>query len=390
MNRNKVCALGRKLRLGLIGGGPGSFIGPVHRGSALLHEQYDIVASVLSSNPERSVLAGQQLGISRPYATEFDLFEAEKNHAEPIDVLAIITPNNTHYELSVKALECGFHVMCEKPLTNTLENAMDLAKRAEAANRHFYVAYAYTGYSMVRQARAMMAAGMLGDLRMVQCEYVQGHLAELTQAEKDKTNWHMNPEIVGPSLILGDIATHSYHLASFITGTLPSEINADVATVVPGRVADDYCAIMSRYANGARGMFWVTQAGAGAVHGLQIRVFGSKGSLEWVQETPDTLVFRPIDGVAQLFSKGGLGLLPEAAYSGHIAIGHPEGYREAFANLYLDLSENIVAQKQQQTANPLASHSPTIKDGVDGIAFIKTCLKSSNNNGTWEPIPLTS
>lgn len=386
MNRNKASALGRKLRLGLIGGGPGSFIGPIHRSSALLHEQYDVVASVLSSNPERSVLAGQELGIARPYATESELFEAEQNHPEPIDVLAIITPNNTHYELSVKALECGFHVMCEKPLTNTLEDAIDLAKRAQAAKRHFYVAYAYTGYSMVRQARAMVASGMLGDLRMVQCEYVQGHLAQLTDSEKHNSNWHMNPEIAGPSLILSDIATHSYHLASFVTGTLPSEINADVATVVPGRDADDYCAIMSRYANGARGMFWVTQAGAGAVHGLQIRVFGSKGSLQWVQETPDTLVFRPIDGVAQLFTKGGQGLLPEAEYSGHIAIGHPEGYREAFANLYLDLSENIVAQKLQQTASPLASHSPTIKDGVDGIAFIETCLKSSNNNGTWEPI----
>lgn len=386
MNRNKVSALGRKLRLGLIGGGPGSFIGPIHRSAALLHEQYDIVASVLSSDAQRSVRAGKDLGIARPYATDSELFEAERNHAEPIDVLAIITPNNTHYELSVKALDCGFHVMCEKPLTNSLDEAIDLTKRAKAANRHFYVAYAYTGYSMVRQAKAMVAAGMLGELRMVQCEYVQGHLAELTESEKSNSNWHMKPEIAGPSLILGDIATHSYHMASFVTGALPSEINADVGTVVPGRDADDYCAIMSRYANGARGMFWVTQAGAGAVHGLHIRVYGSKGSLEWVQENPETLIFRPIDGVAQLLTKGGRGLLPEGAYSGHIAIGHPEGYREAFANLYLDLSENIVAQNLQQTANPLASHSPTIKDGVDGIAFIDSCLKSSNNNGTWEAI----
>lgn len=386
MNRNKVSALGRKLRLGLIGGGPGSFIGPIHRSAALLHEQYELVASVLSSDPERSMLAGRELGIPRPYATESALFEAERNHAEPIDVLAIITPNNTHYDLSVKALECGFHVMCEKPLSNSLAEAKDLAKRANDADRQFYVAYAYTGYSMVRQARAMMAAGTLGELRMVQCEYVQGHLAELTESEKQNSNWHMRPEIAGPSLILGDIATHSYHLASFVTGILPSEINADVATVVPGRVADDYCAIMSRYANGARGMFWVTQAGAGAVHGLHIRVYGSKGSLEWVQETPDTLIYRPLHGAAQIFTKGGQGLLAEAEYAGHIAIGHPEGYREAFANLYLDLSENIVAKMLEQTANPLASHSPKIKDGVDGIAFIETSLQSSNNNGTWETI----
>ncbi len=386
MNRNKVSALGRKLRLGLIGGGPGSFIGPIHRSAALLHEQFEVVASVLSSNPERSNKAGLALGIPRAYGTEAELFESERNHIEPIDVLAIITPNNTHYGLSIKALECGFHVMCEKPLTNSLEEAVDLAERAADADRHFYVAYAYTGYAMVRQARAMMAAGTLGDLRMVQCEYVQGHLAELTESEKQNTNWHMDPNIAGPSLILGDIATHSYHLASFVTGVLPKEINADVGTVVPGRHSDDYCAIMSRYSNDARGMFWVTQAGAGAVHGLHIRVYGSQGSLEWVQENPDTLIYRPLNAPAQFFTKGGAGLHPETEYASHIAIGHPEGYREAFANLYLDLSENIVAQKLGEKASGLASQSPTIKDGVDGIAFIQCALRSSNNNGTWEAI----
>ena len=222
MSQGSVAAIGRKLRLGVIGGGIGSFIGPIHRGAATLYEQYEVVASVLSSNPERSKSMGESLGISRAYANADELFEAERNHPEKIDVLAIMTPNNSHYALSCKALECGFDVLCEKPLTNTFSEAQDLVKRVDESDNEYCVAYSYTGYPMVRQARAMMESGVLGELRMVQSEYVQGHLAELTESEQDGTNWHMNPEIAGPSLIMGDIATHSYHLASYITGQVPT------------------------------------------------------------------------------------------------------------------------------------------------------------------------
>ncbi|MGB1310952.1 MAG: Gfo/Idh/MocA family protein [Leucothrix sp.] len=386
MSQRTVTALGRKLRLGVIGGGIGSFIGPIHRGAATLYEQYEVVASVLSSNPERSKSMGESLGIPRAYATAEDLFSGERSHPEKIDVLAIMTPNNSHYALSCEALDCGFDVLCEKPLTNTLNEAEDLAKRVAQSNSEYCVAYSYTGYPMVRQARAMMESGVLGELRMVQSEYVQGHLAELTESEKDGSNWHMNPDIAGPSLIMGDIATHSYHLASYITGQEPTSLSADITAIVPGREADDYCGILTRYANKARGSFFVTQAAAGAVHGLRIRVYGSKGSIEWFQERPDELWHRPIDQSAMCLLRGGSGLSAAANRATHVAIGHPEGYIEAFANLYQDLVDVIVARETCVAVDPLARWFPSVEEGVRGVAFVEAAIRSNENDSSWEAL----
>ncbi len=383
MSKGSVSSIGRKLRLGVIGGGIGSFIGPIHRGAATLYEQYEVVASVLSSNPERSKSMGESLGIPRAYATADELFEAERNHPQKIDVLAIMTPNNSHYELSCKALECGFDVLCEKPLTNSLAEAEDLVKRVAESGNEYCVAYSYTGYPMVRQARAMMESGVLGELRMVQSEYVQGHLAELTESEQNGTNWHMDPEIAGPSLIMGDIATHSYHLASYITGVEPTSLNADITAIVPGRSADDYCGILTRYENKARGSFFVTQAAAGAVHGLRIKVFGSKGSIEWFQERPDELWHRQLEQPVQCLIRGGAGLSEAANRATHVAIGHPEGYVEAFANLYQDFADVIIARKTNQEVDPLARWFPTVEDGLQGVKFVETSIKS-NKDSTWE------
>ena len=387
MSETTVSKLGRRLRLGVIGGGIGSFIGPIHRGAAVLHEQYDVVASVLSSNPERSKAMGKELGIPRAYDSAEALFRAERNHPEKIDVLAIMTPNNSHYELSCQALDCGFDVLCEKPLTNDLAEAEDLVKRVAESGKEYCVAYGYAAYPMVRQARAMMASGVLGELRMVQSEYVQGHLATLADGELDGSNWHMQPDIAGPSLIMGDIATHSYHLASFVTGLEPSEISADITAVVPERIADDYCGILSRYENGARGSFFVTQAAAGAVHGLRIRVFGSEGSIEWFQERPDELWHRPIDQAAQLLIRGGPGLSDAANRATHVAIGHPEGYIEAFANLYQDLADVITARELGVEPDPLAADYPNIIDGMRGVLFVEASVRSNQNNASWQPLP---
>lgn len=382
-----VAAMGRKLRLGVIGGGIGSFIGPVHRGAAVFHEQYDVVASVLSSNPERSAEMGRQLGIPRAYHDAAALFAAEKAHDERIDLLAIMTPNNSHYELACAAMDCGIDVMCEKPLTNELAEAQDLAQRAQTQNRLFGVAYAYTGYPMVRQARAMMESGVLGELRMVQCEYIQGHLATLTPSEQDGSNWHMEAEVAGPSLILGDIGTHCYHLAAYITGQEPESVSAEVAALTPGRTAHDYCGILARYANQAKGIFTVTQAAAGAVHGLRIRVFGSQGGLEWFQEQPDELIYRPLAAPEQRLLRGGPGLSAAANRATHIAIGHPEGYAEAFANLYQDMAEHMVARQLGVAVDPLALWYPGIDDGVRGVAFVETALRSSQQNAAWQSLP---
>jgi predicted dehydrogenase len=385
MSLNSVSSIGRKLRLGVIGGGIGSFIGPIHRGAATLYEQYEVVASVLSSNPERSKAMGESLGISRAYSTADELFAGERDHAEKIDVLAIMTPNNSHYELSCKALECGFDVLCEKPLTNTLAEALDLVKRVSESDTEYCVAYSYTGYPMVRQARAMMESGILGELRLVQSEYVQGHLAELTESEQNGTNWHMDPEIAGPSLIMGDIATHSYHLASYITGQEPTSLSADITATVPGRSADDYCGILTRYQNKARGSFFVTQAAAGAVHGLRIRVFGSKGSVEWFQECPDELWYRQIDQPVQCLIRGGAGLSDAANRATHVAMGHPEGYIEAFANLYQDLADVIIARKIGQAVDPLARWFPTVEDGLQGVKFVESAIRS-NQDSSWQTL----
>ncbi|MGB1257485.1 MAG: Gfo/Idh/MocA family protein [Thiolinea sp.] len=376
--------LGRKLRLGVIGGGLDSFIGTVHRGAALLHEQFDVVASVLSSNPERSLRDGERLGLPRPYATAEDLFAGERDHPEKIDLLAIMTPNNSHYDLSIKALDCGFDVFCEKPLTLTVAEAEAIADKLAQTDRVYGVAYAYTGYAMVRQARAMVEEGVIGELRSLQCDYTQGHLAELTEAEKD--NWHMKPEVAGESLILGDIGTHCFHLASYVSGQLPETLSADVTNIVPGRSSHDYCGVLLRYANGARGSFTVTQAIAGGVHGLRIRVSGSKGTLEWDQEYPDELIYRPLNAPEQRLVRGGKGLSAAANRATHVAIGHPEGYKEAFANLYLDIADHILARHQGKQPDPLTLWYPNIADGVNGMKFIAAALQSSNSQSGWQTL----
>ncbi|OMH26276.1 Gfo/Idh/MocA family protein [Motiliproteus sp. MSK22-1] len=384
MHSNKVInSIGRRLRLGVVGGGPGSFIGSIHRAAAQLNEQYEVVAAVLSSDPERSLAAAASLGIARGYATPEVMMVTEAQRDDGIDVLAIMTPNDSHYELACKALEQEMHVICEKPLSNSLTEAEDLQARAQASDSLFCVAYGYSGYPMIRQARAMIEAGDIGEIRMLQCEYIQGHLAELTPSEKDGSNWHMDPNIAGPSLILGDIATHSYHLAAFVTGIDPHSLSADVTSIVPGRRAHDYTAILLRYANNARGMLWVTQAAAGAEHGLHLRVFGSKGGLEWHQEQPNQLLHRRLNQPSQWLTKGGPGLYEAANRISRVAIGHPEGYQEAFGTLYSDFAEAIC---QQITGTPMSDYAcwyPGIEDGVKGVRFVETALASSNQDGKW-------
>lgn len=377
---------GRRLRLGVIGGGPGSFIGGIHRGGAVLDGLYDVVAGAFSSDPEKSLAAAESLRIERGYPDGFSLIDTEAERDDRVDVVTIMTPNNSHFELAKRAMEKGFHVMCEKPLTNTAAQADELARLAKQHDRLFCVAYAYTGFPMVRQARAMVANGDIGDIRMVQCEYIQGHLARLGDDEQRGANWHFDPEISGPSLILGEIGTHAYHLASFVTGMEPTQLTADVCSVTPGRDAHDYATLLTRYDNNAHGMIWVTQAAAGAEHGLKFRIFGSKGGLEWHQQQPNELIHRPLDKTCRVLAKGGPGLYPAAGRHTRVAIGHPEGYQEAFAALYRDLAEAITARETGQALSP-DNAFPSAEDGARGIHFMETCLRSSQNGGRWEALP---
>lgn len=383
MSENTVFKLlGRRLRLAVIGGGPGSFIGAMHRQAARLDDRYELVAAALSSDPERSRITGQGIGVAqdRCYPSGQALIDAEALRPDGAEVVAIMTPNDSHYPFAMQALGKGLDVICDKPMTNTLEEAQALHQRVQDTGLVFCLTHNYTGYPMVRQAKAMVMAGDIGEVRLVQVEYVQGGRAKGGPGRKA---WKEDPTRGGPSLVLGDIGTHAHNLLRFITGLEVAQVAADVGSIVPDRITHDYAGAMLRMSNGARGSFWVTQAAAGVENGLRIRVSGSQGSLEWHQEHPQVLQFKPLDAPAQVRTPNGPGTLPLAARASRIVAGHPEGFHEAFANLYTDASDAIAARRSGQTADPLSLHFPNATDGLQGIRFVAAAVASSQQNGAW-------
>ena len=374
--------LGRRLRLAVIGGGPGSFIGPMHRQAARLDDRYELVAAALSSDPQRSLSTGQGIGLApdRCYPSGQTLIDAEAARPDGAEVVAIMTPNDSHFRFAMQALERGMDVICDKPMTNTLQEAEALHARVQDTGLVFCLTHNYTGYPMVRQAKAMVMEGYLGEIRLVQVEYVQGGRAKAGPGSKA---WKEDPARGGPSLVLGDIGTHAHNLLRFITGLEVAQVAADVGSIVPDRITHDYAGAMLRMGNGARGSFWVTQAAAGVENGLRIRVSGSMGSLEWQQEHPQVLQFKPLGAPAQVRTPNGPGTLPSAARASRIVAGHPEGFHEAFANLYTDAADAIAARRSGQTADPLSLHFPNAMDGLQGIRFVAAAVASSNNQGAW-------
>ena len=376
--------LGRRLRLGVLGGGPGSIIGEVHRTAARLDDRYEVVGGVLSSNPERSRAAGRALGWApeRAYGDVGAMLAAETARSDGVDVVAIMTPNESHYPLACRWLDAGRDVICDKPLTTRLEDARDLVARVRASGLVFCTTYNYSAYPMVRQARAMVADGDLGELRLAQVEYIQPQLAVRPDLE-NPDYWRFDAARSGPSAILADIGTHAWHLLHAVTGAEPREVCADVGPVVPGRKFDDTAGVLLRYANGARGMLWVTQAAAGAEHGLKFRVHGAEGGLEWRQEEPTWLTHLRLGRPRRKLSRGGPGLKPAAERACRIAIGHPEGFHEAFANLYSDVAEAVAARLAGTRADPLSLDFPTVEDGARGMAFTAAAKASSEAGGAW-------
>jgi predicted dehydrogenase len=374
--------LGRRLRLAVIGGGPGSFIGAMHRQAARLDDRYELVAAALSSDPERSLTAGLGIGVAqdRCYPSGQALIDAEAQRADGAEVVAIMTPNDSHYTFSMQALERGMDVICDKPMTNTLQEAEALHARVQATGRVFCLTHNYTGYPMVRQAKAMVMDGQLGDIRLVQVEYVQGGRAK---AGPGRRAWKEDPARGGPSLVMGDIGTHAHNLLRFITGLEVDQVAAEMGSIVPDRITHDYAGAMLRMTNGARGSFWVTQAAAGVENGLRIRVSGSLGSIEWHQEHPQVLQFKPLDAPAQVRTPNGPGTLPLAMRASRIVAGHPEGFHEAFANLYTDAADAIAARRAGQTADPLSLYFPNATDGLQGIRFVAAAVTSSQQQGAW-------
>jgi predicted dehydrogenase len=377
-------ALGRRLRLGVIGGGPGSFIGSVHRRAARRDDRYELVAGVLSSDPDRSQQAAVSIGIPehRAYPSATAMIDAESARPDGIDVVAIMTPNDTHFEYSMAALAHGIDVICDKPMTNTVEEAEALAVAAEHSGLVFCLTHNYSGYPLVRQARAMVADGQLGTIRLVQVEYVQGGKADESRAV-DPTSWKFDPVRGGPSRVMGDIGTHAHHLVRFVTGLEVTEVTADIGAIVPGRTIDDFAGALLRLDGGARGSFWVTQAAAGVENSLRIRVSGSRGSLEWQQEVPQRLLFTPLAGPAQRLTPNGPGTLPLSARSTRLVAGHPEGFPDSFATLYSDAAEAIAARRAGVRADPLALHFPDALDGLRGVRFVDAVIASSGADGAW-------
>eukprot|EP01037_Dinobryon_pediforme_P012136 gene12136-12222_t len=365
----------RRLRMAMIGGGPGAFIGPVHRIAAELDREIELVAGVFSSDPARSREAGSSYRIdpARAYPDLATMFAAERARADGIDFVSIVTPNHHHLPAARAALAAGLPVMSDKPLTATLAEAEELAALVATAALPFGVTYTYSGYPLVREARARIAAGALGPIRKVVVEYPQGWLAG--EASGKQAEWRIDPARSGLGGCIGDIGVHAFHLAEFITGLAVTELLADLAAVVPGRALDDDCTVLLRFANGARGVLLASQIEVGQRNGLRIRVHGETGGLSWQQETPNTLTIDTIDGRTEVIHAAGSQIGPDAAARTRTPTGHPEGYLEAFANLYRDFAAVLHGQSA-----PLL---PGIADGVRGMRFIDTAVAASAARAGW-------
>ena len=379
--------LSRRLRLALIGGGPNSFIGGMHRQAARRDDCYEVVSCVLSSDATRAITAGKALGLDedRIHTDVSEMLAAEAGRENGADVVAIMTPNDSHFEYAMTALDKGFDVICDKPMTNSVQEAELLASKVEQTGLVFCLTHNYTGYPMVRQAKGMVEAGQLGTIRLVQVEYVQGGKAREDDPDPSAgpVPWRFNPAKSGPSLVLGDIGTHAHNLVRFITGLEVTELAAEVGSVVPNRTVHDFAGALLRLEHGGRGCLWVTQAAAGVENCLRIRVSGTRGSLEWMQEHPQVLHYKPLDGPAETRTPNGPDTLPFAARSCRIVAGHPEGFPDGFANLYSDAAEVIAARRAGRTPDPLAMQFPTAHDGLAGVRFIEQVLESSKNGGAW-------
>jgi len=374
-----------RIRLGMVGGGRDAFIGGVHRIAARIDDQFELVAGCFSSTPEKSLASGADLGLpeGRVYTSFSDMAVREARRKDGIQAVAIVTPNHMHAPVAMPFLRRGIHVICDKPLTATLAEAKKLAKAAEASGVVFVLTHNYTGYPMVRQARQMVAAGELGDIRVVQVEYAQDWLSEpLEQTGQKQAGWRTDPAQSGAGGSTGDIGTHAFNLASFVTGLTLESLAADLQSFVPGRRLDDNGHVLLRFQGGARGMLWCSQVAPGNENALRLRVYGPKAGLEWAQEDPNYLWFTPLGQPRRLITRGGAGAGAAAARVSRVPPGHPEGYLEGFATIYAEAARAIRAKEAGQAADADVVF-PTVADGVAGVAFVDACVRSSARNGAW-------
>lgn len=371
-----------KLKLGMVGGGQGAFIGGVHRIAARIDGQWDLVAGALSSDPDRARASAEELGIApdRSYADFTEMARAEAARADGIDAVAIVTPNHMHAAPAIAFLKAGIHVICDKPLAAKPEDAEAIAKAVEESGKLFILTYNYTGYPLIRQAREMVARGDLGDIRLVHVEYVQDWLAEDTHNKQ--ADWRTDPARSGAGGCVGDIGTHAFNLANYVSGLEVETLSADLDAFVPGRQVDDNVHVMLRFKGGAKGMLWASQVAVGNENALRLRIHGTKGGLDWAQENPNVMTFTRFGEPKQILTRGGAGASAAGQRNLRVPPGHPEGYLEGFATIYTEAASMIRAADLGGTRED-GVHTPDIQDGLKGMRFIAACITSSRENGSW-------
>lgn len=384
--------LNRKLKMGLVGGGVGSFIGKVHSIAACLDNRAEVVAGAFSSSPERSKASASDYNVAdeRAYGSYQEMFDKEKKlpEGQRIDFVSVTTPNHTHFEIAKAAVEAGFHVICDKPMTFDLAQAEELAAVVDKSDVVFAVSHNYTGYPLIRQARQMILSGELGEIQAVRASYIQGWLRDkIEDSDQKQAAWRTDPTKSGAAGCFGDIATHAYNLGRYMTGLLPAEISCHLRTFVPNRKLDDYGASLIKYQNGGLGTVTASQISHGRENDVSIEIDGTKGSLQWKQENPNEMLVRANGQPHKIYTRD-----PNAPYMNsagaaacRLPSGHPEAFFEAFANVYVAAFDAIVAKHSGETVERVDTIYPNVHDGVEGMLFIQQAVASSQQDGAWLP-----
>jgi predicted dehydrogenase len=374
-----------KMNWGLIGGGEGSQIGATHRIAAGLDGEFQLAAGALDIDAARAREYAVRLGIAkdRAYGDWREMLEAERSRPDRVALVTVATPNSSHFEITKAFLQAGFDVLCEKPLTTTLEEAEEIVRTARTSGRICAVNYGYSGYALVRHARAMVARGDLGRIRVVVAEFAHGHHANAADADNPRIRWRYDPKLAGSSSIVADCGIHALHLATFITGQQIQSLSADFASTVPGRGLEDDALVAFRMSGGAVGRLWTSAIAVGRMHGLSIQVFGENGGLRWAQEQPNQLYWTPVGGRTSIIDRGVAGISPEADRASRVTVGHAEGFFGAFGNIYADLAEQLRASRERRKPNPLALSCPTAEDGSRSIAAVQAAVASAKARGAW-------
>lgn len=374
-----------KLNWGMIGGGEGSQIGPAHRLGSGLDGEFAFTAGALDHRPDAGRAYGQRLGLApdRAYGSWGEMLEGEQGRDDRIDLVTIATPNATHYEITKAWLEAGFHVLCEKPMTMTVEEGEDIVRTARATGKICAVNYGYSGYALVRHMKAMVRRGDLGRIRLVKAEFAHGHHADAIDADNPRVRWRYDPAQAGVSAQFADCGIHALHMASFVTGQQVTRLSADTVSCIASRKLEDDAMVNFRMENGTVGRLWTSSVAIGRQHGLTLQVFGENGGLRWAQEHPNQLHWMPLGGRLQTIERGEAALSPEADRASRVTIGHSEGMPLAFANIYKDLAEAIRAKKQGCAINPAADLVPGAEDGLRSMAAVFAVAQSGKADGKW-------